>query len=48
MNLDYMVKKKNRTKFYLYEFILLDFEINLLHLLEKLTNGSKVEINSTG
>ncbi|UJR22454.1 hypothetical protein I4U23_025512 [Adineta vaga] len=25
-----------------------NFEINLLHLLEKLTNGSKVEINATG
>ncbi|CAF3007160.1 unnamed protein product [Rotaria sp. Silwood2] len=25
-----------------------DFEINLLHLLEKLANGSKVEINATG
>ncbi|CAF0793542.1 unnamed protein product [Adineta steineri] len=25
-----------------------DFEVNLLHLLEKLTNGSKVEINATG
>jgi RNA 3'-terminal phosphate cyclase-like protein len=29
-------------------YVLIDFEINLLHLLEKLTNGSKVEINSTG
>jgi RNA 3'-terminal phosphate cyclase-like protein len=26
----------------------LEFEINLLHLIEKLTNGSKVEINATG
>jgi len=36
------------SSFHKYSFILIDYEINLLHLLEKLANGSKVDINATG